>query len=355
MADYSFIGYAPGSINIGGTISVSGTYDPDTGRRVFDVNDAAGGNVLGGANGRADEGTFFDGDRYNNEAGDDTTQTGSVTNLDGSTTFLSGNIYLENAYVLTKPGGGTITLYAVEVDGALAGYIVSEPLEAGVNYTASQFNVTPTGAGAGNVPPPDTADPTALIDVPCFTAGTLILTPQGERRIEDLCANDLVVTMDHGDQPIRWIGSSPRRAVGPLAPIRICAGALGNTRDLFVSPQHRVLLRGGQAELLFGESEVLVPAKTLVNDRSITRVIGGEVVYYHMLFDRHQIVWSEGAPTESFHPGSVGWNAMDAATRNEILSIFPQLDGGNFENYGASARMSLKSHEAMTLRNMIWQ
>ena len=183
----------------------------------------------------------------------------------------------------------------------------------------------------------------------CFTRGTLIRTRTGERSIEDLTAGDMVLTMDHGYQPIRWIGSSKRPATGALAPILIRKGALGNTRDLRVSPQHRMLLSGWQAEVLFGESEVLATAKSLVNDHSILREEGDEVEYFHMLFDTHEIVYAEGAPSESFHPGAEGWKALDAPTRNEILELFPQLAKGDFDSYGPSARASLKHKEGSLL------
>jgi hypothetical protein len=177
----------------------------------------------------------------------------------------------------------------------------------------------------------------------------VIKTQIGESSIEELAAGDMVVTMDHGPQPIRWIGSSKRRAIGDMAPILIRKGALGNTRDLRVSPQHRMLLSGWQAEVLFGEREVLATAKSLVNDHSNLREEGGEVEYFHMLFDTHEIVYAEGAPSESFHPGPEGWKALDAPTRNEILELFPQLANGNFDSYGPSARASLKYKEGSLL------
>ena len=183
----------------------------------------------------------------------------------------------------------------------------------------------------------------------CFTRGTLIKTDQGERPIEELAAGDMVLTMDHGYQPIRWIGSSKRAATGDLAPILIRKGALGNDRDLRVSPQHRMLLQGWQAELLFGELEVLATAKSLLNDHSILRDEGGEVEYFHMLFDTHEIIYAEGCPSESFHPGQQGWKALDQATRDEILTLFPQLAEGNFNDYGPAARMSLKHKEGKLL------
>jgi len=183
----------------------------------------------------------------------------------------------------------------------------------------------------------------------CFAQGTWVTTPSGQVPIEELAAGDMVVTMDHGPQPIRWIGSSKRPATGNMAPILIRKGALGNTRDLRVSPQHRMLLSGWQAEVLFGESEVLATAKSLVNDHSILREEGDEVEYFHMLFDTHEIVYAEGAPSESFHPGAEGWKALDKPTRNEILELFPQLANGNFDSDGPSARASLNYKEGSLL------
>jgi hypothetical protein len=182
--------------------------------------------------------------------------------------------------------------------------------------------------------------------VVCFAAGTMIETAEGEKAIDQLHVGDLVRTADHDYQPIRWIGSSTVAAVGNVAPILIKAGALGNARDLRVSPQHRMLLGGWQAEMLFGDDEVLVAAKHLVNDSTILRVEGGTVEYFHMLFDTHEIVFAEGAPSESFHPGQEGWGALAEEARAEILALFPELENGNFEGYGASARRSLKAHEA---------
>ena len=189
----------------------------------------------------------------------------------------------------------------------------------------------------------------AQFNVVCFVRGTRIKTDMGEVAIEDLAEGDRVLTLDNGYQPIRWVGSSVRPAKGHMAPIRIAAGALDNERDLLVSPQHRMLLRGWQASLMFGEAEVLVAAKALVNDHTIRVQEGGEVEYFHMLFDRHEIVFAEGAASESFHPGQQGWKALDEATRAEILDLFPELADGGFDGYGPAARLSLKDYEGRIL------
>ena len=86
----------------------------------------------------------------------------------------------------------------------------------------------------------------------CFARGTMIRTPEGERRIEHLRQGDLVVTLDSGIQPIRWIGSRTVRASGAQAPVRFARGTIGNDRDLLVSPQHRMLLSSRWAARPFG-------------------------------------------------------------------------------------------------------
>ena len=188
------------------------------------------------------------------------------------------------------------------------------------------------------------------IGIPCFTRGTYIATPEGEIAIEDLKAGDKVNTLDHGPQEIRWIGSRKVAAVGPLRPVLIRAGALGNDRDLLVSQQHRMLLSGWTAELLFGTPEVLAAAKHLVDGKAIRTVSGGEVEYFHMLFDQHEIVMANGAPSESFHPGEVAMGSLDAAAREEVFALFPELRDAECAGYGPTARQSLKAHEAELLR-----
>jgi hypothetical protein len=185
--------------------------------------------------------------------------------------------------------------------------------------------------------------------VPCFVAGTLIRTPDGDRAIETLSPGDLVLTLDDGPQPLRWIGSRTVPARGGLAPICIRAGTFGDHGKLLVSPQHRILLRDSLAELMFGEPEVLVAAKDLVNDRSVRRITGGDVEYIHLLFDRHQIVMSEGLATESFHPGPQTMADFPAETLDELTTLFPDLDPETGLGYGPAVRRSLKTFEARAL------
>ncbi|PRY75441.1 Hint domain-containing protein [Yoonia maritima] len=185
-------------------------------------------------------------------------------------------------------------------------------------------------------------------DVVCFGHDTLIETDKGKVAVQDLRQGDLVMTMDNGLQPIRWVGSRTVDAVGKFAPIVISEGVVGNTRELVLSPQHRVMMQGWQAELLFGEAEVLVAAKQLVNDKTIVRREGGEVTYYHILFDRHEVVYADDAPCESFHPGHVGINGMDEAQSAEIFALFPELEDDVLA-FGPTARLAAKASEGALL------
>ncbi|WP_242649811.1 Hint domain-containing protein [Yoonia litorea] len=178
------------------------------------------------------------------------------------------------------------------------------------------------------------ADVSGLI---CFANGTVIETANGPLAIEHLSVGDLVVTRDRGLQPIRWIGqrqvtASDMASNAKLAPVRIVAGALGEgipKRDLCVSRQHRIMLASPIAERMFGRREILVAAIKLTDWPGI--FLDGQlsgVTYYHMLFDRHEVVMAEGAWTESLFTGPEALRSLPPAAREEIDLLFPDLISG---------------------------
>src|SRR6056297_3076171 len=190
--------------------------------------------------------------------------------------------------------------------------------------------------------------------VPCFTPGTRIATPRGEVAVEDLREGDRVITRDNGLQEVRWVGARTLGAADIMAaphlrPVLIRAGALGRglpERDMMVSPQHRVLLTSERAALYFGEREVLAAATHLTGMAGIDEAHVGGATYIHFMCDRHEVVLSDGAWTESFQPGEQVLDAMGGAARDEIFALFPELrDTAGIEAYQA-ARRSLKRHEA---------
>lgn len=158
--------------------------------------------------------------------------------------------------------------------------------------------------------------------VVCFTTGTAICTPRGDVLIEDLVIGDLVITADNGPQPIRWIGKrrlgqETLRAAPNLRPVLFHADVLGNARPLLVSPQHCMLVGKDQ----------LMRAKNLVGQLPGVRIANGKraVTYIHLMFDAHQIIFAENAPSESFYPGNMSLRMMGSDLSMELLALFPEL------------------------------
>lgn len=184
--------------------------------------------------------------------------------------------------------------------------------------------------GDGVIDPDETGDGSFSSDINdiaviCFLRDTLIETPSGPRPIQSLAVGDLVNTLDDGPRPIRWIGSKQSSGRGLNAPIRICAGALGNTRDLWVSPNHRMLVFGAAAELMFANPEMLVAAKHLVNGTTIRQIPRQSVEYFHFLLDEHHLVFAEACVSESLFPGPEALETVSPKGRREILRLFPTL------------------------------
>lgn len=193
--------------------------------------------------------------------------------------------------------------------------------------------------------------------VPCFTPGTRIATPRGEVAVEDLKLGDRVMTRDNGLQVIRWIGTRTLDAAQikkarHLAPVCIAKGAFGNDlpeRDTRVSPNHRFLVANDKTALYFEEREVLVAAKHLTGLTGVNVEEGTDVTYIHLMFDRHEIVLSNGTWSESFQPGLGSLAGIGNAQRNELFELFPELATHRGVDQYTSARRSVKAHEAAVL------
>ncbi|MEX0307927.1 MAG: Hint domain-containing protein [Ruegeria sp.] len=245
---------------------------------------------------------------------------GGNDTLNFISTSVSGDI---------RGGGGTDTLN-LPVGTVITDDTFGEiTVEDGVGYSIS--------SGTFTLPSGTTVTYSAFENgsgMPCFTRDTLILTQQGPIAIQSLRTGDLIPTLRQGLHPIRWIGKrefdrTALKANPRLWPIRILAGALGEGlphRDLLVSRQHRMLVQSKIAERMFGTTEVLIPAIKLVALPGIYVDEGVESVeYFHLLFDRHQVIFAENAPTESLYTGPEALKALSTESRREIFEIFPEL------------------------------
>lgn len=191
----------------------------------------------------------------------------------------------------------------------------------------------------------------------CVEEGTLVKTPSGPRPVETLAVGDAVTVLDGPPQPVRWIGCT-RVTVAQIeddplrGPVRIARDALGPglpSADLTVSSQHRVLLKGAEIERHFGAPEVLAPAAGLVALPGVTAEPPRDVTYYHLLFDRHQVMITNGLPSESFYPGDWALREIGPAARAEMLLAVPHA--ASAETYGPAARPGLRMWEVKALRH----
>jgi Ca2+-binding RTX toxin-like protein len=260
----------------------------------------------------------------------------------------------DDTFILSDPG---------EVDTATITIIGGE----GGETAGDTLRLTP-GIGRGDITftnPDDTAGGLSgtftfngvvvnfseIENIICFTPGARILTPRGERPVETLRPGDLVVTRDHGPQHVRWTGQRTVPGTDRFTPVEIAPSVMGGS-GLIVSPQHRVLFTGYKAELLFGEREVLVAAKHLVNGRDVRFSPCAAVTYVHVMFDRHEVIYADGIATESFFAGDTALSAVDDAAREELFAVFPELRSAP-GRHRETARTCLKAREAALLQDRL--
>ena len=204
--------------------------------------------------------------------------------LDVGTDFLSVSSADFTGYTITSGG----VEYPVFYESLYGRYTVALPQDGSVQ------TLIPT-SGTSNV----FQDP-ASNSYLCFSAGTLIATPHGERRVESLIIGETIVTQDGREVFVKWVGRQRvMTRFGPaerLMPVRFAAGSLGEGlphTDLTVTADHGMLIDG-----------VICQAGALVNGTTITRVpldeMGEAFTVYHIETEAHEIILANGAPAETF-------------------------------------------------------
>ncbi|WP_170331859.1 Hint domain-containing protein [Ruegeria arenilitoris] len=242
---------------------------------------------------------------------------------------------------------GTIALYGVKANN---GPLVPLELFNGLTVNTAAIAAAWNDSGSNTIVlDQSVTGPTnaagEFVDVLCFASGTLIETLRGPVRVEDMKVSDQVLTYDHGYKPIRWVGSrhlsgAELDAQPRLKPIMIRADALGvgyPKQDLIVSPQHRVLVSSTVAMRMFDRKDVLIPANKLLSLDGVDVVedTPDGVTYFHFLFDTHEIVWSNGTPTESLFTGPEALKSVSAEAQQEIKDLFPDCCDPQFEALSA--------------------
>jgi hypothetical protein len=195
-------------------------------------------------------------------------------------------------------------------------------------------------------------------DLVCFTDDAILAVKGGTKPIAALEKGDLVKTRDNGFQPVQVIAKRTLTlfelsAHPQLWPIEISPQAPGFetlTAPLTVSPQHRFVHKSPHAHLFFGMSEVLIPAKAFLGQPGVRRVEPtSSLTYYHLIFDRHEVIFSNGVPTESLHLNDRTLLSLGAqSVRDEIAVLFPELtNGAVYQDHNPC--LSLTQREAAAL------
>ena len=228
------------------------------------------------------------------------------------------------------PAGGSDATFPNSFSGIISGFdgygdtfektlTIAIPVTDALTENEEGFNFDISGLPTNlTIASGSSAENTLVIQDECFLAGTNILTEHGYRKIEDLKIGDRVKTFDGKLEEIKWIGKQTRYrfTARPLRslPIQIKAGALGDNlprRDLFVSPDHAILIEG-----------LLINAGALENGVSIVKTYPETYVYYHIELENHTLLDAEGVAAESFFPNTEDRSLYDNG--EEYEKLYPQ-------------------------------
>ncbi|MFW8635841.1 Hint domain-containing protein [Cribrihabitans pelagius] len=288
-------------------------------------------------------------DALSGGAGDDTLQggTGSDTLTGGS-----GNDEIhtgdgDDLLIFEQSAGHTVVLdFDIgddDTDGFSNDQLDVTGLRDATGQPVSVWDVSVSGDGHGNAvltfpegetitfygitPGQMTTQQMIASGIPCFTAQTLIRTPNGLREAGGLQPGDPVCTLDRGVQPVVWAGS---RTLGPeelaahpnLRPVLLSARWTGTGRSLTVSPQHGIAVRTAGGRQLLARAIQLARLKG-----GAARVLRGarSVTYVHLLLPQHSLLCSEGLATESFYPGPRALSCLSPAALLQLAAALPEL------------------------------
>lgn len=330
MANYSFWALGESQISLSGGTQLDGITQGD------------GSHLLGATmtlNSNAWEQIWVrdGGSDTNFDDNDGNQRLNGTQSFDGVTYSNNTRIEAEYEFVLLDASTGqTYRVLSVNINNSSPSYgtveglaFVDEFPPRGVPLTVISAREGPRGGTA--------VDQSNIAAPPCFTPGTLICVAGGQKPVEDIEVGDLVMTLDHGLQPVRWVGQvalseTELRFKPEFCPVRIRKDAFGPgqpARDMRVSPQHRVLLEGWRAELICGELQVLAAAVHLLDDQNVRMdPPSGGLTYIHMQFDQHEIVESDGLLTESLFAGPSALKSLPPESRRELVTLFPELVDG---------------------------
>jgi len=265
--------------------------------------------------------------------------TGSVTIDVGGTLEVTGSIASTETIVFSGRGAYLHLDNPANAAGSVTGFGPSQTIDlkgitaSAVSYASGQltfgsgesFPLTITNGQTLQIA--TSTDGTDLTTL-CFCIGTLIQTPRGQVKVQDLAVGDLVTTLRGAARPITWIGIgavlATRGRRTAATPVIVRKSALADNvpfRDLLVTKGHSFLI-----------DNVLIPVEFLVNHRSIFwDDRAQEVRLYHIELATHDVLLANGAPAESYRDDGNRWlfrNANSGWGQPPQEPCAPVLTGG---------------------------
>jgi hypothetical protein len=243
------------------------------------------------------------------------TGTGTVTIEAGGTLVVTGSIGGGETIMFAGSGAYLDLQSPTSVAGSVSNFAFAETIDlTGINPSAVsysdgelQFNGSaafPFALASGNTLQVGASHDGTELTALCFCIDTMIATPSGQVKVQDLAVGDLVMTLRGEVRPIMWIGAgtvlATRGRRNAATPVIVRKGALGDNvpcHDLRVTKGHSLYL-----------DHVLIPAEFLVNHRSIAwDDRAQEVALYHLELASHDVLLANGAPAESYRDDGNRW------------------------------------------------
>lgn len=193
-----------------------------------------------------------------------------------------------------SPQGESVDVLLLMIERAGLAALPLEPLPHGVEFVLADVGDAPEGIRLSEV-----------LSVGLARGTMITLSNGGQKAVEDLAPGDLLLTRDHGGQPLRQVIHRTLRAVGPYAPVVIPKGLMNNDVDMILSQHQRLFLyQTDPGERLTATAETLVRADHLVDGERVFVREGGFTDYFTLVLDNHEMVYAEGIPVESLEVSS---------------------------------------------------
>lgn len=158
----------------------------------------------------------------------------------------------------------------------------------------------PKSAGHGTA---QTSKADSKATITGLTAGTTVLTLDGEIPVEFLSPGDRVITRDSGMAVLKQIRI---RRVRTRA-VSVAASSLGHDRpaaDLVLPQGQQVLVRDWRAQALFGKQQAMVPVSRLVDGQYVRHIGEVEMRVFELRFERDHVIYAGGMEVAAPVPAS---------------------------------------------------